>query len=83
MDLSMLDKGKGKKGEGDRKGKHQGQGRKRESNKVEKGKDEGRKGKGKGKVNGEATTRFDVYCLHCTAWGSHEERLLVERECQT
>ena len=62
MNLSMLGKGKGKKGKGDRPGNGQGKGKKGESNKGEKGKDVDRNGKGQSQ--GKATKHFDGYCFY-------------------
>ena len=72
--------GKGKKGKGEKKGKGKGKGKKGESNKDEKDKDKDKKGKGKGKNNAKAEY-FAGYCIQCQRLLTHEEGLLVEREC--
>ena len=76
MDLSMLGKGgKGKKGKGEKKGKGKRQGRRMQQRRTGHN-----KGKGKGKNN----VKKRVLCWILPSMqrlGTHEEGLMVEREC--
>ena len=67
-----------RKAKGDKKGKGKGKGKKRESSKDEKDKD--KKGKGNGKNN----VKTEYFCWILSSMqrlGTHEEGLLVGREC--